>query len=343
FAGAATEMGEAFLVNPLDEERTVEVIELALSLTPDERRARMSAMYRRVGRNDVFVWGERFLENLHKAVVNRDWLEQGPPSLQFEEAVAAFKSAPQRLLLLDYDGTLVGYAGRPEAAVPPSELVDLLGRLANCAGTTVAVVSGRRRRDLEQWFGGIPGLWLAAEHGGMIRPAGASAWEPSRQLQSGEWKDRVGPVLEHFVDRTPGSFVEEKELSLVWHYRMSDPEFGEWLGNELVANLEQMLAETELRAYHGQKSVEVKPLWANKGTVLSRFREVCPNPEFSMAAGDDRTDEDLFAQLPAGAWTIHVGRGRSRARFRLPEPEAVIRLLEAFADGGGQQARSQHR
>ena len=53
----------------------------------------------------------------------------------------------------------------------------------------------------------------------------------------------VLPVLEHFVDRTPGSFVEEKEYCLVWHYRMADPEFGEWLANELVATLEELLAE----------------------------------------------------------------------------------------------------
>jgi trehalose 6-phosphate synthase/phosphatase len=332
FAGAATEMGEAFLVNPLDEERTAEVIEQALSITVEERRNRMAAMYRRVARNDVFVWGERFLDNLKKAVANRaEWLKDGPPRLPIDEAVAAFKSARTRLLLLDYDGTLVGYASRPDAAVPPQSLVDLLTRLASSAGTTIAVVSGRRRYDLEHWFGEVQGLWLAAEHGGIVRPAGASEWQTIRPHQSDDWKKRVGPVLEHFVDRTPGSFVEEKELSLVWHYRMSDPEFGDWLGNELVANLEQMLAETELRAYRGQKSVEVKPLWANKGTVLSLLSEVCSNPEFALAAGDDRTDEDLFAQLPPEAWTIHVGRGRSRARFRLPEPEAMVSLLEAIA------------
>jgi hypothetical protein len=58
----------------------------------------------------------------------------------------------------------------------------------------------------------------------------------------------VYPFLEHYADRTPGSFVEEKEFSLVWHYRMSDPEFGEWLANELAHELEQMLADTLLRA-----------------------------------------------------------------------------------------------
>ena len=78
-------------------------------------------------------------------------------------------------------------------------------------------------------------------------------------------------MLEHFVNRTPGSFIEEKEYSLVWHYRRSAPEFGEWLARELVAMLEGMLADTELRAIRGRKIVEVKPLWIHKGAAVERF------------------------------------------------------------------------
>ena len=119
------------------------------------------------------------------------------------------------------------------------------------------------------------------------------------------------PILEHFVDRTPGSFIEEKEFSLVWHYRMADLEFGEWLANDLVANLDHMLADSPLKAVKGQKTVEVKLLWANKGQVCSRLLRTDHEFDFIMAAGDDATDEDLFCQLPEDAWTIHIGRNRS--------------------------------
>jgi trehalose 6-phosphate synthase/phosphatase len=144
----------------------------------------------------------------------------------------------------------------------------------------------------------------------------------------------VRPVLEHFTDRTPGSFIEEKEYSLVWHYRMSDPEFGEWLANELAATLEEMLAESELCAVRGQKSVEVKLSWANKGEVATQMLMDVPQPLFELAIGDDRTDEDLFERLPDDAWTIHVGEGASRARFRLSGPRAVCEFLEALCDVG---------
>ena len=95
-----------------------------------------------------------------------------------------------------------------------------------------------------------------------------------------------------------------------------------------------MLADTPLRAVRGQKSVEVRLMWANKGEVMGRLLKECPAPDFLLAAGDDRTDEDLFARLPPTAWTIHVGENESRARFRLPGPEQVCLLLREFAAVG---------
>ncbi|HEV2911880.1 MAG TPA: bifunctional alpha,alpha-trehalose-phosphate synthase (UDP-forming)/trehalose-phosphatase [Pyrinomonadaceae bacterium] len=342
FAGAAAEMGEAFLVNPYDEERTAEVIARALALPSEERRERMAALHRRVLRNNVFAWGDRFISNLSEAVAGSARRpSEKPERLPTERARSAFHEAAHRLLLLDYDGTLVPYATRPQDAAPPPDLISLLSRLASDAANRVAVVSGRSRYDLEAWFGHIQGLWIAAEHGAILRSPQTGAWELYRTNYSDEWKQQVVPVLEHFVDRTPGSFIEEKEFSVVWHYRMSDPEFGEWLANELVANLEQMLAETELRAFRGQKSVEVKLVWANKGEVLARLAESSSEePSFCLAAGDDRTDEDLFARLPDNAWTVHIGDRRSRAQFRLSNPQELRQLLTSFAEPARTEAAS---
>lgn len=79
-----------------------------------------------------------------------------------------------------------------------------------------------------------------------------------------------------------------------------------------------MLAETALCAVRGHKSVEVRLTRANKGVVVSRLTEEWPQPDFQLSAGDDRTDEDLFAQLEESALTSRVGHGPTRARFRLP-------------------------
>ena len=327
FAGAAAEMGEALLVNPYDEERTSEVVLRALRLDPHEAHDRMIALHRRVLRNNVFRWGERFMAELKAsaghagaAVTRVRWLDPA-------RVVEAYRHATRRLLFLDYDGTLAPYTNLPQQAIPSFDLIALLKRLCADTANTVALVSGRRSGDLDRWFGGIPRMILAAEHGAKLRLPENPDWTLLRQEPSTEWKNTVKPVLEHFVDRTPGSFIEEKEYSLVWHYRMSEPEFREWLAGELVALLEGMLAQTDLRAYRGRMSVEVRPMWANKGALVERLLTMTGGSDFRLAAGDDRTDEDVFAALDNHAFTVHVGFDETRARFRVPDAAAVILLL----------------
>jgi trehalose 6-phosphate synthase/phosphatase len=235
-------------------------------------------------------------------------------------------------LLLDYDGTLVPFASRPQDAVPPAPLVELVARLAGRPEQQVALVSGRGAESLEAWFGGIEGLWIAAEHGALLRTASSREWEPLHGSEPAVWKSHLLPVFEHFVDRTPGSFVEEKTYSLVWHYRMAEPEFGEWLANELLSTLAGLVAETDLHALRGHKSLEIRPSWASKPEVLKRLERSLPEPTFRLALGDDQSDEDLFDHLPADAWTVRVGPGPSIARYRLADPGAVGRLLQSLAE-----------
>ncbi len=335
FAGAAAEMGEALLINPYDEERTAATIKRALDLDDQERRLRMTSLHNRVLQNNVFHWGDRFLSALQDAVSERGrYIDTQPQRLRPSEIRDAYLRAGHRLLIFDYDGTLVPFTRRPQQAVPPAAVLDLLSALASEPGNLVAIISGRSAENLDRWFGTVPKLWLVAEHGAEIKPPSASAWQSLRPQASTDWKQTVIPILEHFVDRTPGSFVEEKKYALVWHYRMAEPEFGEWLANELVSMLEAMLAETELRAFRGEKIVEVKPVWANKGEALERLLRDYRDPDFIFAVGDDRTDEDLFERLSGDAWTVHVGAGPTRASFVVTDPQALRSVVELLAGSG---------
>jgi trehalose 6-phosphate synthase/phosphatase len=249
-----------------------------------------------------------------------------------EEVASAFRACRHGVLLLAYDGTLVPLASRPSEAIPPRELISLLQRLQNGGRHRVAIVSGRSRADLERWFGGVEGLWLAAEHGALLRAPTTREWSAIRPSPPDGWlAEQVLPVLEHFVDRTPGSFIEAREYSLVWHFSMADPEFGEWLANELVASLDDLLAQTEVRALRAHNAVEVKPVWASKGEVARHLEGTGPTPDFRLAVGDEQTDEDLFTVMPPEAWTIRVGSGPSQAHFRVGSPDDVRQLLEVLA------------
>jgi trehalose 6-phosphate synthase/phosphatase len=334
FAGAAAEMGEALMINPFDEERTAATVERALTLDDRERRLRMRALHSRVLRNNVFRWGDQFLTSLQEAVSARGrYFDTQPKRLRSADIQKAYKESHRRFLILDYDGTLVPFVNQPEQAAPPAVVVQLLASLAADSNNCVAMISGRQAENLDRWFGAIEGLWLVAEHGAELRPPLSKTWEPLRTQAPAEWKSTVMPILEHFVDRTPGSFIEEKKYSVVLHYRMAEPEFGAWLANELVSMLEAMLAETELRAFRGEKIVEVRPVWVNKGEALERLLASQPEPDFLFATGDDRTDEDLFERIErmrGEAWTVHVGSGPTHAAFTVPDFESVRELLEAF-------------
>jgi trehalose 6-phosphate synthase/phosphatase len=329
FAGAAEEMGEAVIINPNDEARTASDIQRALAMPKEERIRRMTALRERIVRNNVFLWAEQFIETLQTAAASHTDQSSWPKPLDREALLAAFRASSSRALVLDYDGTLVNFSDKPGQATPPERLLALLKALTSDPRNRTMIISGRRRTDLEQWLGGIDNLWLSAEHGGFFRQP-CTGWQRSREDDSQALLKRVRPVLEHFVVRTPGSFIEEKELSLVWHYRMSEVRFADWLGQELVAMLEDMLAETELRAVRGRKIVEVRPSWLHKGIVAKRFLNEVGHTQFQLAIGDDRTDEDFLLAMPAEAWTIHVGPERSAARFSIASPNEVLTMLESL-------------
>jgi trehalose 6-phosphate synthase/phosphatase len=331
FAGAAEELGEAFIVNPYDEESTAEALERVLAAGDRELRDRMAALHQRVVRNTAFAWAGRFLRALRSAAEARA-ARPAPEArpLRADAMMAAYRGAARRILLLDYDGTLIGFAPRPELAIPTPDLLDLLARLSANPRNRVVVISGRRKSDLESWFApAVPGIWLAAEHGGFLRGPGGE-WTPLHS-DGGDWKQRVRPVFEHFVERTPGSLIEEKELSLTWHYRLAEPEYGQWLANELAAMLDGMLAETDLRPIHGHRNVEIRPTWANKGNVVRHILARAGEAGFRFAAGDDRTDEDMFAALDPEDWTVRVGSAATRARFTVGDYRALRTVLERMA------------
>ncbi len=328
FAGAAAELAEALHVNPYDVDRTSEVYHQALTLPADERRARMLGLRRRVAAYDVEHWVRSFLGALEATGGAAELAAAAPPITQ-SAAIERLRAAFHLLLLLDYDGTLVPHASVPELATPDGALVDLLRALAARPRTAVHVVSGRTRDSLERWLGRLP-IGLHADHGFWSRPAGASTWV-ARPQPPMEWRERALEILEQVAARTPGSLVEQKTVSLAWHYRMADPEFGATQANELRLHLTEVLSNLPVEIVGGDKVIEVRPHGVNKGVIVPPLLAEMPPGTAIGAMGNDPTDEDLFAALPPEAITVHVGTGGSRAQVRVPSVAAARRLLAAIA------------
>lgn len=224
---------------------------------------------------------------------------------------------------LDYDGSLTPLVRHPALATPSPELLALLRRLAAEPKNSVVITSGRDRSTLEQWFGAIA-VGLIAEHGAWARSVGR-AWQCAKSSVT-NWQPEILPILELYADRLPGSFVEPKEESLAWHYRMADPEQAELRAPELVDHLHSLTAKIDLQVVHGNKVVEIRSSGVDKGSA-ARLWQNQQDHDFVLAIGDDITDEDMFAALADTAVTIRVGITATQAKFNLRGVSDVLDLL----------------
>jgi len=327
-AGAAQELGEAIIINANNQEEITQALSKALEMPEQEQIERNRIMQERLRRYDVVRWANEFVDKLlYTKKLQREMEEKALPYDMQRKLASDFQESDKALLLLDYDGTLIPFSPRPAEAMPGAKLLRLLEKLTRNPRTEVVLISGRDKDTLESWFGGL-NVGLVAEHGVWIKEKGRG-WETIETLTN-EWKGEVYSILESWVDRTPGSFIEEKEFSLVWHYRKANPKLGDLRARELINNISNITANLNLQVLEGSKVVEVKNAGINKGRTALRYlsRE---RWDFILALGDDWTDEDTFKVLPSTAWSIKVGFGASAARFSLSSPSKATSLLRKLA------------
>jgi trehalose 6-phosphate synthase/phosphatase len=327
-AGSAKELGDALLVNPNNKEEVAAALTEALGMPAEDQQARMENMQKRLERFTIRRWADEFIAELGKTKKTQKELEERRLDDQTAaRMISEFRKAGRALLLLDFDGTLVPFADRPEKAAPDQELKRLLRRLSHEPKTEVVVVSGRDRKTLEDWLGRIE-LSLIVEHGAWIRERDRD-WTLLEPAQA-DWKDKVREVLIQYADRTPGAFIEEKSFSLALHYRKADVEIASFRLRELKDDLLDIASHLHLDVLEGSKVLEIRNTGINKGKAALNFisRE---SWDFILAVGDDRTDEDMFAAMPESAYSIKVGLGPTRAKYNLENVAAVRRFLKKLA------------
>ena len=328
-AGASKELREAIVINVNNQEEVVKALKEALTMSEEEQIERMRIMQKHLHHYDVTRWGEEFIDRLLHVNKLQEAMDTKLLTYEMQKIlISDFQKNNQRLILLDYDGTLVPFAERPEEAKPGDELLRLLKELSQNPKNEVTIVSGRDRDTLEKWFGGLD-LGLIAEHGACTKEKDKE-WEIIEPLAI-TWKEKVYSVLELWVDRTPGSFIEEKEFSLVWHYRKAELRLGDLRARELTNELQNLAANINLQVLKGNKVVEVKDAGVNKGRASLQWI-ARKKWDFILAIGDDCTDEDVFKILPTKAWSIKVGLSASAAKFNLISPTGVRLLLKEMLE-----------
>jgi trehalose 6-phosphate synthase/phosphatase len=324
-AGASKELHHALLVNPFDTLSLSDAIHEAINMSDAEQVERNKPMRERIRRYDIHEWSKRFMKEL--GAISERVSEDQTVKIKSKEQntiLQSFNLAKNRLLLLDYDGTLTGFHVNHKKAIPSEKLLKTIKVLSENNSTNVVIISGRSSDFLEKYFGHLY-IDLIAEHGHLIRTKGTSEWK-EKNISSNDWMPHILPIMQQFADNTPGTFVEIKKNSLVWHYRKTDPELGIIKSEELKTILSSMISN-EVHLMNGDKIIEIVSSSVNKGTAAVE-RLDSSNYDFILAAGDDITDEDMFHYLPPRAINIKVGLKDTVAKYRIVDPIAMVDFLE---------------
>ncbi len=324
-AGAANELNEALIINPNNFEQVANAIKQAIEMPEEEQKQRNIVMRERIERYNVERWATEFLQNLTDV---RTW-KQAQEAVKVNEAIGRelvndFHRSGQRMIFLDYDGTLSQFYKKPTDAKPTPELFEILDTLQANPKNNLTLITGRDKELFGAWFGHKP-YNLICEHG-LWQKAGDEDWRILEQV-SNTWFEVIYPIIERFIDRTPGSSLEIKNYSLAWHYRNVDPVLGQNKANELKATIQPLIANHDLEIMDGDKVIEVKVSGVNKGRAATKWL-LAHEHDYILAMGDDWTDEFMFKELPESTVTIKVGNKKTEARYRLKDTKAVYAFLK---------------
>ena len=326
-AGASIELFDSILVNPFDLDQMSESILKALEMPAREQKRRMLTMQKRLSRYTVQRWAKDFINSLSKKSSINLEKETIEINKTIEKTIyKKFKKSFKKVLFLDYDGTLVKFNNDPELAVPNKNLLKLLKSINLKDKTEVFIVSGRDQFFLDKWFGKL-NINLVAEHGNFIKYSDSSKWF-SKNNDDLEWKNDVSPIFESFTDNTPGTFIENKKNTLVWHYRKTDPELAKRRIMELKTVLSSLISEN-ISVIDGTNALVVTNLSINKGNIINELLSN-ENYDFIFCCGDDASDEYMFNALPENSISIKVGEKNTLAKYFVKNSDKIKSILSNF-------------
>ena len=240
------------------------------------------------------------------------------------------------LIAMDFDGTLAPIVeDRRLASLRPATRI-LLAALA--ARYPCVVISGRARTDVEGRLHGTGIKTVIGNHG--IEP-----WHATPAME----KTVLGwiPGLHHSLQSFRGIAIENKRFSVAVHYRNAVDHEG---ARRAIQNAARELGA--VRVVGGKMVINLLPLAApHKGLALQREVARC-RCIGAIYAGDDDTDEDVFAlrSKMRQLLTVRIGAKRdSLAEYYLrdqQEMDGFIKLLVKLRDGASaapQAARFRRR
>ncbi|KAF2200033.1 hypothetical protein GQ43DRAFT_490188 [Delitschia confertaspora ATCC 74209] len=301
FTGSAAVFeGYELAVNPWDYQKCADAIKIALEMDESEKERRYTKLREVVMRNTGEHWCEALGKQLAKVYDEHSRRNtMSVPRLPVSQLSARYKKANKRLFVLDYEGTLTSYgAVNNTVLTSPQKVIDVLNDLVADEKNHVYVMSGRTLEELELIFGRVPGLGLIAENGCFLREINTDDWiEFTDSEKTANWMQAVGKILQYYVERVEGSWVEQKHSSIIFHLEKADEQDAARQAGDCADHINDACEHQRVRAIPIKDAVVIEPIDFNKSTAVAHIVhriEKNEKPDFMFVAGNDRDDEILF-------------------------------------------------
>jgi trehalose-phosphatase len=302
FTGSAAIFdGAELAVNPWDYNGIAEAFKVALEMTEDEKERRYSKMRNLVMHHTGDFWVNNLgchLAKVHDEQFKRDTMSI--PRLSSSILSRSFEQSSRRLFVLDYEGTLASYGSVKHTVLTNTErVVDVLNDLVSNEKNTVYVMTGQTVQEAELLFDRVPGLGLIAENGCFLREPGSDEWTqfPDEE-KTVKWKDSVKPILQYYLERVEGSWVEERHCSLIFHYeKANDTDSSSRHAGDCANHINDACEQQRVKAIPTKTSVIIEPVDFDKASAAQHLFSKYPEsarPDFLFVAGNDRSDENVF-------------------------------------------------
>jgi trehalose-phosphatase len=236
---------------------------------------------------------------------------------------------PDRVLMLDYDGTLAPFREARDEAVPYSGVREAVADLVAAEHTRVVVVSGRALSDLRPLLAVRPEPEMWGSHGWeRYRPGvGEEQGDPGVRAKEG-----LSRALTHARAVAPAHSVEIKPVSVAVHVRGLDATAAADLLERVRADWKGVAGDAGLELHDFDGGVELRVTGRDKGTSVRAILSESPADVAAAFLGDDRTDEDAFRALGTDGLRVLV-RGELReteADLWIQPPEELLEFLELW-------------
>ncbi|KAH9888296.1 glycosyltransferase family 20 protein [Xylariomycetidae sp. FL2044] len=296
--------GKELSVNPWSYHQCSDAIKRAIEMPDDEKAIRWNSLREVVRHHTGSHWFTNYLSQLDQAYDEQHRHDQtSVPRLNLNSLGQKYTRSQRRLFILDLEGTLISY-GPLNEIIPmnPQRTLGVLNDLVDDPRNTVFVMSGRRPEELDRLFRLVPNLGLIAENGCFVKYCGKNSWtEVADRKQVAAWKESVGMILQYYLERTPGSEIEDRNCSITFHYQgAEDYANAERQASDWTGHINESCEKQRVHATQLDGCVVVEPIDWTKETAAAQVYEGMKTSsqkspiDFLMVIGDGREDEKVF-------------------------------------------------